>query len=412
MPLMPLYLVNPRHIPPSLLAAEITNYQYHLFHNIPIEEFMQERITRRHKSPRYHNLVDSNKAITHLVETAVLQAPDLSTALLVMERTIKAATHCYTIRNWFGMAGLLSGLQALSVHRLTLLHQMLPEKLRNDMEKMESVFSYHRNFAAYRKQMKKLVSPAIPLCFPEIRDLIYLEEQATWKDNSLSFFKLTSMLKILSHIQNCRTVPPSTSNNPALQQVVRHMFSDTSYYLDDDEAYSISCSLESVKKEQAATTQTILQLEATCQEMKNVTTIAQEEGKLLRMSVSARGDDYSKRVALMRERVNTIKKLFKQCTVHLDVLEGVTLDGSTDHEDSVRSQSTVKKLKGIVPRRSSSSTPQAKNRADFRESASKHTETSSPASAPTLSTNPLFGSTLASSLLEKSGRGEKEGRSA
>jgi len=419
LPFCPVDLFRTAHIPPSLLAMAITNQQYQLFCDIPIEEFMLERSTRRRKSPHYHRLIDSNKALTNLVITAILTSPDLGTMLLVMERAIKVAHHCYALRNWFGMTGLLSGMQAYSINRLQMVIRFLPEKAHADMSKMQSILSYDRNFANYRGMRGKLRSPSIPLLFPEVRDLIYLEEQPTWKDKVVNFVKLQSILSTLEFMQTCRVeaiavrYESHVERMDILERIVGDMFNEDSYFLDEDDAYRLSCSLEPTNKDNEHVSR-VLQYESTLMKMGSILNTSQQEAKSLRSAICLRSDG-EKHLAAARDHMGRLHRLIKNCNSQLGQLEIADLncsDSSANLDAPLRARSqsaghTMMKL--VRPLRSMTASPKIQSNSSSNEYPPSLLAESLPVpcptgrnSEPTVVVNPVFN--RKSSLHDRLGR--------
>mmetsp|Transcript_37928 Transcript_37928/g.95337 ORF Transcript_37928/g.95337 Transcript_37928/m.95337 type:complete len:1284 (+) Transcript_37928:114-3965(+) len=229
-------------IPTRAIANCICHYQYGIFCDIPSSEWVGKRCFQRSTSPAYHRLVDSNKSLTCWVIEAVLCSTDLLQRLTVIERAVEIAELCRSASNYMGMCGIISGMQSFPVHRLQLTMRFIPDSTRRLLDSMQELLSFDRNFINYRNVRSRLRSPAIPLLFPEVRDLLYLEEQDSLRP-CLNITKFVNVHKVIKGVEHCRVQPPNQDDLQAAQNVLHSLFNKR-FSLSQAEQDLVSCEIE------------------------------------------------------------------------------------------------------------------------------------------------------------------------
>jgi len=201
---IPEELLTSDYINIQSIARRINFEQSRMFSSIPLTEWLKGRFGKRAKAPFYFKLIDSNKGLTNWVVRSILTSSRSGLRVRAIQRAIEIAQHCLSAGNLFGMCGIVCGIQSFPVHRLSATFKLVPQDSLACLSEMQGILNGERNCASYRQYKAQLQAPSIPLLFPEVRDLLYYEEQPNFVKSELHITKFTGIYSTIQTITALR----------------------------------------------------------------------------------------------------------------------------------------------------------------------------------------------------------------
>mmetsp|Transcript_13024 Transcript_13024/g.17658 ORF Transcript_13024/g.17658 Transcript_13024/m.17658 type:complete len:269 (+) Transcript_13024:275-1081(+) len=170
------------------------------FQNIQASEFLDGAWERREQSPHLAAMSDTFNRLSSIIVESILFSPD-QFRHRVLQYSIKLANLFWTMKNFQGLAAVVSGLNQSSITRLKPLWADLKTKYRKKFQFFDQLLSPNKNFKNYRKILQLTEPPILPWLSPKLRELRFLYDGNS-TTNEFGFVNLTHLMNIGESIQS------------------------------------------------------------------------------------------------------------------------------------------------------------------------------------------------------------------
>jgi hypothetical protein len=216
------------------VARQLTLIEFDLFTKIRPREFVGLSWMKDDKEVKAPNIIRmvrwSNHVIKWLVTEIVTSKDNLRQRILVLEKVISIAKHCYALNNFNAVKEVLAAIQSSAVYRLRKTKEGLSQKHTKVLEELLALTSSELNFKNLRAKVHSVDPPLIP--FPGVYqgDLVFLESSGKDKleNDMINFQKFQKIASYVIELQ----VP---SCNIDLSAAILSLVSSTRNPIDDKE---------------------------------------------------------------------------------------------------------------------------------------------------------------------------------
>jgi hypothetical protein len=175
-----LYDVHPREI-----ARQLTLIDFGLYSKIQTREFLHCNFMKPSTSPHIANLSAQFNRVANIVIATILTATDNSACVVFW---ISVMRHLRVLHNYQSVLAVLGGLMSAAIHRLK---RCCWEKVAGVEFVEECKSLMDKNFVKLRKEVESLAPRnVVPYIGIYQRDLVFLEEAATFTGSILNMSKL------------------------------------------------------------------------------------------------------------------------------------------------------------------------------------------------------------------------------
>ncbi|KAL7721103.1 RAS guanyl-releasing protein [Entamoeba marina] len=220
----------------DFIVNQITLYEFELFGNIKINEFLGGGWTKKDKDVRCKNLcnfMDHFNAVTNWVSSSILNEPNKIARAELISKFIDVATTMYHNLNFTGFFEFYSGLNSVNISRLTSVWELVKD-VDIRMKPLQNLADPTKSYSAYRNHVKQNITKAfIPFIGVIIQDLTFIEEgnPDLTEQGHVNFEKCRLMAKQLMVIKglqqkNYRTRKPDDSFYNFIKTIEEHKNDD------------------------------------------------------------------------------------------------------------------------------------------------------------------------------------------
>lgn len=122
-------------------------------------------------------MINAFNKIGYWVPTTVCTQPDLKTRVKIIEKFIKVAKHCLTMKNYNMSMAIYSGLNGSAVSRLKQTWAQIEPKRLKILQELEIAFSPTQNYKNYRANLESTeMEPCIPVVSIFLKDLTFMND--------------------------------------------------------------------------------------------------------------------------------------------------------------------------------------------------------------------------------------------
>jgi len=194
---------------PEITAEDVAvalNFRFHLlFADVPFQEFLHSNATKRTTSPRLHAFIDASNNVGAWCASAILRCGrDVLAQLRCIEKLVEVACVLQALHAFSPLSAILSALESFPIHRLKCIMKLMSAEHTSAFLAMKMAIQQKSNFKEYRRLVSLMNPPVLPLMFPELRDLVYLEEIPTFNDGDVNTIKLFRIHEVVTFFENCR----------------------------------------------------------------------------------------------------------------------------------------------------------------------------------------------------------------
>jgi len=161
---------------PREVAQQLTLYEYILFQNVPLNEFLKKSYANPINSPAFTHLANHYNIVSLWVSSEIVKQKNFNQRADVIKYFIKVAGICKDINNFTGASAIMGGLLYTSISRLKKTWEKIAKSKLQILKDLETLFNPTRNYKQYRDILSTCELPAIPHIGIIPKDLIALEE--------------------------------------------------------------------------------------------------------------------------------------------------------------------------------------------------------------------------------------------
>jgi len=227
------------------LAAEITEHVFAVFSAIPPEEWLHQRFSKPASSPGYQELCSVFNVLSEWTATAILREANVHNRAQTLSFFIDVARQLYKLNNFHCMAAVVFALLSMPIHRLRITFSLISPERATQLTELSALVSYESNYKTYRTVVNSAVAPCIPFLVPFMRDLIYLDEQATIREGHLHLPKLIGIHEKVQFLEHLQSTPYRLSTSDAAHRSVRALFLRATLLLNPTQQMEASLAIES-----------------------------------------------------------------------------------------------------------------------------------------------------------------------
>ena len=228
------------HVLPEELARQLTLMDQALYRKLQVREFLKLAFMSKRAAelcPNLKRFSHQFNEVASVVSTSILAENDVKSRHKVVSFWIKVLKHLRLLNNYESTLAVVAGLSTTPINRLKLTWAEISTEEIAYYEDCRSLME--KNFARLRLELDTCTPPAIPYLGAYQRDLVYLDEAPTMRDDLVNLAKLKSIASVL---QNCLAFQGTFYWFDAvseIQQIVTHM-----PVFPEKEAHAISLRLE------------------------------------------------------------------------------------------------------------------------------------------------------------------------
>jgi len=181
------------------------------FHKIRLSEFYGKAWEVPGKASNLVAFIDRFEKMKSTVATTVIEASKFGPreAAATMSRWIHTMAELVSINNFNSAMQIHLALSSTAIEGLNL-WRLIPKGDEELVMNMNQFMNEHDNYQRYREASDQIeeTNPCIPYYLVVLRDLVYLEGDATFLEDgiSLDFIKMTCLSTIYERIQEFRSV--------------------------------------------------------------------------------------------------------------------------------------------------------------------------------------------------------------
>eukprot|EP01103_Thecamoeba_quadrilineata_P019616 TRINITY_DN8022_c0_g1_i1.p1 TRINITY_DN8022_c0_g1~~TRINITY_DN8022_c0_g1_i1.p1 ORF type:complete len:890 (+),score=183.73 TRINITY_DN8022_c0_g1_i1:61-2730(+) len=247
-----LQTVNFDALDPNEIARQICIIDHALFREVKPREFLMTAWEHENlKQTAAPNILAFNRrlvAVGSWVSTQILRVENLTERVKKLQQMINVAHNLKELHNYQGVQGVLSGLQAATVHRLKKTWDLLDPKSKEKFESIVSLMNSDREYENLRIALPKEAGiPAVPLLAMSTSKLQAIEESYPDKlgPGLINFAKRRKIAGVIRDFQFYQTTPYQLVPIEAIQTFLSRGLQS----LDDKQAFNLSLSIEPREKE-------------------------------------------------------------------------------------------------------------------------------------------------------------------
>jgi hypothetical protein len=233
-----------RKIPSRQLAMQMTALDAATYAEIQPEEMLTQNWTKKNKevvAPTLTRLSAIFNEWSYWVSTEIITAGSIAEQVTTTKRFINLLDHLFKLNNFQSLMAVLSGLNRVSVSRLTRMWDQVPSRYVELMGYMDEVMSPLNNFKYYRALLAELreKKPIIPYLVVFLRDLTFINDgneerlpvvQRKGNVKYLpNFEKMTLLGQQILELEAYRSVPYNLKREDDICELLSHV-----PYLDED----------------------------------------------------------------------------------------------------------------------------------------------------------------------------------
>lgn len=197
--------LNFLQLDPLELAAQLTLRDYCIFKSIESSEYVDYLFKKNSKFGFQHldQFSDLSNEEIFWVVNEILHESNLVKRAKIIKHFIQIADICKECKNFNSMLAIVSGLDHLTVTRLTQTWDKVSSKYKNTLKELRKLLDTTKNFKSYRQLLKsELIQPPIIPFFPICqKDLYAIKELGgTIEEGLINFDKLRQFAKCVRSI--------------------------------------------------------------------------------------------------------------------------------------------------------------------------------------------------------------------
>ncbi|PRP78814.1 hypothetical protein PROFUN_00987 [Planoprotostelium fungivorum] len=190
-------------VPELEAARQLTLLGYDLSSSVSMREFCNKKWEKPNsRQKEAHNLL----LLIERSNTMILDTDTVQHGAAAIEYSIKLADHCLQLRNFADLVAIMAGLHHSSVFRLKLRWAAVKAQEMKTFKHLSEVVNVDGGHKQIRILMDSATPPLVPFLGPLFHDLIYLEENSTYDENShINWQKLEAVANIINKFKRCFT---------------------------------------------------------------------------------------------------------------------------------------------------------------------------------------------------------------
>lgn len=182
------------------IAQQLTNINQQLVQDVPFEEYRKWGKNQNNCS-NIKVIISWFNEVTLWVRTTILELDSIKKQVAVVIHWIKIMSHMVELQNFEGIGPIYFGVSSPS--SISRLDEHIPKEILQQKQKIENLLSPNLNYQHYRATLQglnKLSSHVLQQCVL-LKDLSVLEENETFIDEKISWFKLSLLGELLENVR-------------------------------------------------------------------------------------------------------------------------------------------------------------------------------------------------------------------
>ncbi|KAF6754307.1 ras guanine nucleotide exchange factor domain-containing protein [Ephemerocybe angulata] len=221
-------------IEPSVLADQLTLYEYHLYDKITPRECLA--YIRKQSGPDVENLAAFCSTYDKLgtwVKSSILNTQTLTKRAQVIDYWIKVAERCRANSNYASMSSIISAVSSVVITRLTFTWTHTGRKAQ-----LDALLKHNEpsgGFAGYRSLLRHVedVTTCVPFITMYLSDLIRIREQYRDEEKTISFIQRQRWHDTINSILKFQHRPPQHIYDEYINTFIRDRLQEAVLSPDD-----------------------------------------------------------------------------------------------------------------------------------------------------------------------------------
>ena len=217
---------------PVELARQITIKESNIFCCILPEELLAEEWTKKEGSIAVNvsAIARLSTDLTNMVMSSILQLADAGKRAKVIKQWVKVADACFDLASFDCLIAILAGVTGPTIQRMTRTWELVKEKTKATIEKLDDIIDWNRNYNRLRIRLENHVGPCLPFMGMYLTDLTFIDvgnqatrlldggrgDETSASVRLINFDKHMRTAKIISTLQRFQ-IPPRLKEVPELQ---------------------------------------------------------------------------------------------------------------------------------------------------------------------------------------------------
>eukprot|EP01114_Cavostelium_apophysatum_P004407 TRINITY_DN14638_c0_g1_i1.p1 TRINITY_DN14638_c0_g1~~TRINITY_DN14638_c0_g1_i1.p1 ORF type:complete len:282 (+),score=66.69 TRINITY_DN14638_c0_g1_i1:173-1018(+) len=204
-------------------AAQLSLFEWKLFRNISIKEFLEYSRNGLEKSPSIQSSILWFNNLSNSIITDILK-PDIKQRARALRFWIKVAEECKKLNNFNSFFSVLGSLGSCSICRLRRTWETLSKKNLDLYHELETVVSSADNFKEYRSLLERTLAsraPCVPYLGIYLRDITFIDENpSTLENGKANQFRIDLERHVIANVIAFQDREFKTSDMPHLRMIL------------------------------------------------------------------------------------------------------------------------------------------------------------------------------------------------
>jgi NACalpha-BTF3-like transcription factor len=187
---------------PEEMARQLCLLDQKLYLKLEVREFVKNNFMRKNSEELCPNIKKFAAQFNHIANTVFSSILRVETSVedraRMLEFWIETVIHLRKLRNYQSLLAIIGGLTSSPINRLKKTWALVSSDNRQNFEECKQLMD--KNFSLLRQELETAQRPVIPYIGAFQRDLVYLEESPTFKDDALNLHKLKSISNVIGNI--------------------------------------------------------------------------------------------------------------------------------------------------------------------------------------------------------------------
>jgi hypothetical protein len=228
-------------VKPEELARQLCLFDQAVYRKLEVREFIKCVFMKKDSqelAPTVKKFTAQFNRVAAICATQVLSQGAPEARLQTMCFWLETCAHLRRLHNYSSLFAIVGGLQSSPVKRLKGTWAGVPAALISIFESATALMD--KNFSGLRAELESAAPPVIPYLGTYQRDLVYLDEGATWKGSFVNISKFMSISSVLHNIFQYQVASYNWFEElPAIQKILADV-----NVLNEDQQHARSLAVE------------------------------------------------------------------------------------------------------------------------------------------------------------------------